>query len=68
MSVVVLTRVRMLRSRAGLLAGAPDGQDALLLVDGLPKGFGYLVVLQLGKDLRTNTLTPFKPVVLSHRG
>lgn len=47
----------MLCSGTGQLAGAPDGQDALLFVDDFPEGLGDLVILQFGEDLRPTHIT-----------
>lgn len=46
-----LTREGVLRALAGQLRGAPDGQDTLLPVDGLPEALGDVTALQLMKDL-----------------
>ena len=44
----------MLGALAGLLRGASNGQDPLLLVDGLPESLSHLTALQLLEDLWEN--------------
>lgn len=47
----------MLSSFTRDLAGAPDGYDALLLVQSLPETLGHAVVLQVHKNLNMYTQT-----------
>lgn len=47
----------MLGSFTRDLAGAPDGHDALFLVEGFPKAFGHTVILHLVENLKVHTKT-----------
>lgn len=45
----------MLGARAGQLGCAPDGMDALFLVDGTAESFGNVATFQLLEDLQNKS-------------